>query len=200
MTRHFSGQKAAGAGAGAVLSAALASMCCILPVALGSVGLSGALLSTFFEPLRPYFLVLSAVLLAVGFYFAFRKPAEGQACGTGPSRLARASRPMLFVAALTTVALALFPSISGFAAGAPDTLPAKVGSSVVVLVVDGMTCESCASGIRDELLNVPGVIDAAVSYDRKVAEVRIREERSPSSDVLIDAVKKAGYSAQVSDK
>ena len=197
MGRGISGGRAAGAGA--VVSAALASMCCILPVGLGAIGLSGAVLSAFFEPLRPYFLVLSAVLLSVGFYFAFRKPAEGEACTSESSRFSRASRPALFVAALATAAFAMFPSISGFASGSVETLPPKVETSVIVLRVDGMTCESCAPGVRSELLDIPGVIDAAVSYERKVAEVRVRVERPPAAAVLLEAVKKAGYSASLGE-
>ena len=68
-----------------------------------------------------------------------------------------------------------------------------------MLQVDGMTCESCAPGVRSELLDVPGVIDAAVSYERKVAEVRVREERPPGVEHLLKAVKKAGYSATVAE-
>lgn len=194
MGKGISGDKAAGAGA--VVSAALASICCILPVGLGAVGLSGAVLSAFLEPLRPHFLVLSIVLLSIGFYFAFRRPAEGEACSVETSRVSRASRPMLFVAALSTAALAMFPSISGLASGGSETLSSEVASAVIVLQVDGMTCESCAQGVWSELLDVPGVIDAAVSYERKTAEVRVREERPPGVELLLEAVKKAGYSAR----
>jgi hypothetical protein len=41
------------------------------------------------------------------------------------------------------------------------------------------------------------VIDAASSYERKVAEVRVREEQGPELQVLILAVEQAGYSAVV---
>lgn len=197
MGKAIWGEKAAGAGA--VVSAALASMCCILPVGLGAVGLSGAVLSAFFDPLRPYFLVLSAVLLCVGFFFAVRRPAEGEACTASSSRLSRASRPTLFVAATATAALAMFPSISGFASGGAEALPPTVNSQVIVLEVEGMTCESCAPGVRRELRDVPGVIDAAVSYERKTAEVRVREERPPRLAVLLEAVKRAGYSAALAE-
>lgn len=197
MGRGISGQKAAGVGA--VASAALASMCCILPVGLGAVGLSGAVLSAFFEPLRPYFLALSAVLLIVGFYFAFRRPAAGEACHAESSRLSRASRPTLFVAALATAVLAMFPSVSSLASGGAETLRSDVESAVIVLQVDGMTCESCARGVRSELLDVPGVLDAAVSYEQKTAEVRVREERPPEVALLIEAVNKAGYSASLAE-
>jgi copper chaperone CopZ len=196
MARGILSEKAAGARA--VVAAALASMCCILPLGLGAIGLSGAVVSAFFEPLRPYFLALSGVLLAIGFYFSFREPRVGEACSMSASKLSRASRPTLFVAAFATAALAMFPSIAGFASGESNELSPLVKSSVVVLRVEGMTCESCTPGIRTQLLDVPGVIDAAVSYERKVAEVRVREERPPETELLIAAVEKASYSASLS--
>ena len=64
------------ARSGAVVSAALASMCCILPLSLGAIGLSTTAVAVFFEPLRPWFLALAALLLGLGFYFALRRPAR----------------------------------------------------------------------------------------------------------------------------
>ena len=58
--------------AGAVVSAALASMCCILPLGLGALGLSTTVVAAFFEPLRPWFLALAGALLGLGLYFALR--------------------------------------------------------------------------------------------------------------------------------
>lgn len=180
---------------GAVVAAALASMCCILPLGLGAFGLSGAMASAFFEPLRPYFLTLSAALLALGFYFSFRAPRSGEVCSTNASKFSRASRPTLFLATLGTLVLALFPSFSGLASGGSESLAPRVDSNLVVLRIEGMTCESCAPGVRAHLLEVPGVIDAAVSYERNVAEVRVREEQGPKLEALILAVEKAGFNA-----
>ncbi len=115
-------------------AAALASMCCILPVGLGAIGLSGAVLSAFFEPLRPYFLALSGVLLALGFYFSLRAPAQGTACAPNAAKVASASRPTLFVAALATAAFAFFPSLAGLASGDTDSLAPELESRVIVLL------------------------------------------------------------------
>lgn len=184
------------AGVGAVLAAALASACCILPAILGAIGLSGAVLSAFFEPLRPWFLALAAILLSAGFYLAMRRPAEGEAC-TSSGWLAGATRPTLFASALATFALAMAPGLMGLAADGPETLASEVASEVVVLQVDGMTCESCAPAVRSHLLDVPGVIDAAVSYERARAEVRVRAERPPDPERLVEAVAESGYAARV---
>jgi len=180
---------------GAVVSAALASMCCILPLGLGVLGLSTTAVAAFFEPLRPWFLTLAALLLAVGFYFAFRAPAEGEVCDTDSRSLARLSKPTLWISTVAVLALALFPSFAGVAVGGSSELASATASEVVELQIDGMTCEACTSGVRDALLDVPGVIDAAVSYDEERARVRVRAERPPESAALVAAVKKAGYSA-----
>ena len=148
-------------------------------------------------------------MLAAGFYLSFRAPRAGEVCAQGSKTVSGASRPVLFVAAAATAALALFPSIVGLASGGSEALlssspspsaSSSIASSVIVLQVEGMTCEACTSGVRARLLDVPGVIDAAVSYRRKLAEVRVREERAPKTASLVEAVEKAGFSAEVATR
>lgn len=55
---------------GAVLSAFLASLCCIGPILFVTLGV-GAGLATRFEPLRPLFTVITLGVLAVGFYVVY---------------------------------------------------------------------------------------------------------------------------------
>jgi copper chaperone CopZ len=178
---------------GAVVSAALASMCCILPLGFGVLGLSTTVVAAFFENLRPWFLTLAALLLGVGFYFALRRPVEGEVCSTDSSSLSKLAKPALWIPTIAVLALALFPSISGIAAGDNEELAATTASEVVVLKIEGMTCESCVPGVRTALLDVPGVIDAAISYEQKNAQVRVRSERSPETSALLAAIEKAGY-------
>lgn len=182
---------------GAVTSAALASMCCILPLGFGALGISTSVVAGFFEPLRPWFLTLAALLLSAGFYFAFRRPVEGEACATGTRTLSKLSKPALWTSTVLVIGLALFPSISGIAAGGNSELAATTDSKVVVLAIAGMTCEACAPSVRTALMDVPGVIDAAVSYEHQSAQVRIRSERPPDAASLLAAVKSAGYTAEV---
>lgn len=188
-------RKGAWARGGAIASAALASMCCILPLAFGALGFSTTVVAAFFVPLRPWFLTLAVVLLSAGFYFAFVRPAEGQACSTDSRWLSKLSKPALWFSTIAVVGLALFPSISGVAAGGNQELSLNTASEIVVLNIQGMTCESCSAGVRTALLDVPGVIDAAVSYERKNASVRVRSERPPKTTALLAAIEEAGYSA-----
>lgn len=72
---------------GSVIGAILASSCCILPLVLLSLGISGAWMSnlTALEPYQPYFLIATLVMLGAGFYNVYRKPknaCSADACAT----------------------------------------------------------------------------------------------------------------------
>ncbi len=108
------------ASTGGLITALLASICCIGPLvfaALGvGVGATGFLAGTagFLKallPYRPWFIGLTILLLAFSFYVAYRKPSAGepscQACS--PVLGARANRVLLWIIAALAVALILAP-------------------------------------------------------------------------------------------
>jgi len=65
------------------------------------------------------------------------------------------------------------------------------------LVISGMTCESCATHVRQALEDVPGVHSAQVSYANGTAQFAL-EDGTPVA-TLVSAVIAAGYRARVSD-
>ena len=190
---------------GAIFAAILASACCILPLVLGALGLSAVALAGAFESVRPYLLVLTAGLLAAGFYYnSFGKEecAPGEACEVQRPGLRRFNRSMLWLGMVAVVALAFFPSYAGLFAG--EEIPAKatlgaVPSETVVLAVSGMTCEACSVSIQRELAQVPGVLRAAVSFSTSEAVVEVDTRARPESKALTAAVERAGagYSASL---
>lgn len=68
--------KAAVPAVGGVVAAAVSALCCAGPLLAVTLGVSGAGFAATFEPLRPWFLAATAVLLAVGFYWVYATPAE----------------------------------------------------------------------------------------------------------------------------
>jgi mercuric ion transport protein len=63
---------------GGMLGAVLASACCVLPLALVSLGVSGAWIGslTLLEPYKPYIAVVTLALIGGGFWSVYlRKPA-----------------------------------------------------------------------------------------------------------------------------
>ncbi len=186
---------------GSVVAAFVASLCCLGPLLLGGLGLGTVLVATF-APLRPYFLALSAILLAVGFYFVYRKPkpvqvCEGEACAPhAPGK--RAAKAMLWLAAVAVLALALFPKYGGKLAGA-SAAPAAVrivalGTSE--LKITGMDCEVCASVIQRKLLETPGVAKAQVQYPAGHATVQF-DPSQITPEKLVEVVNSTGYKASL---
>ena len=101
--------------AGSLVAGFLASACCIGPVILGAAGLGTLGLAAALEPFRPWFLALTAMLLVIGFYSAYRPlPAEAcgpeGACARPESR--RAQRIVLWIVALLAIGLATYPNWS----------------------------------------------------------------------------------------
>src|SRR6266853_256934 len=64
--------------------------CCVFPVALSFLGASGLAFAAALTPYRPYFLSLTLISLAAGFYFTYRPQKEdcapGTACAVPTSR------------------------------------------------------------------------------------------------------------------
>lgn len=184
--------------AGSLLAGLLASACCIGPLVLGVLGLGSLGFAAALAPLRPWFLGLTAVFLGIGFYFAYR-PQRPEACAPGEACAKPASRTRQRVALWVVTALAI--SLASYPTwGARLFAPQATASAgeperaVVVLDVQGMTCEACAGEIEGELRQVPGVLRADVSFEQRRAEVALSRS-DPQIERLIAAVEKAGYHA-----
>lgn len=102
------------AAGGGITAAVVSTLCCVGPLVAVSLGVSGAGMAARFEPLRPYFLAATAVLLAAGFWLVRRE--DRRACEPGTlcaSPAARRNLHMtLWAATLLAVILATFPTWS----------------------------------------------------------------------------------------
>ena len=99
---------------GSVLGAVAMSSCCIVPLVLFSLGITGAWIGNLaaLYPYKAYFFVATAGFLAAGFYRAYRKPnaaaceSDGY-CGTPISD--RINKTMLWAATVLVLAALAFP-------------------------------------------------------------------------------------------
>lgn len=98
---------------GGVVGAVLTSSCCILPLVFFSLGISGAWIGnlTALYPYKPYFVAITLLFLAGGFYLAYRKPKmacePGSYCATPAS--GRVLKISLWSATLLVSAALAFP-------------------------------------------------------------------------------------------
>jgi mercuric ion transport protein len=84
--------------AGGMLGALASSSCCILPLALFSLGVSGAWIGNFtrLAPYQPYFIAATLMFLGCGYWLVYRSGtracAEGEACARPlPHRMVKAT-------------------------------------------------------------------------------------------------------------
>ncbi len=102
---------------GSVIGALAMSSCCILPLALFSLGVTGAWIGnlTALYPYKLYFLIPTAVFLAGGFYMVYRRPRAnecepGAGCVTSLSD--RINRVVLWSATLLIATALAFPYVA----------------------------------------------------------------------------------------
>jgi len=102
--------------AGSVLSGALASACCLGPLLLTLLGVSGGALAHRFEPLRPYLLVSTYGLLAGAFFLTYRPRqadcAPGDLCAM--PRASRLGKVTLWIGTLLVILTTAFPWYSQY--------------------------------------------------------------------------------------
>src|SRR5438046_10032470 len=96
--------------AGGLVGAFAASSCCILPLVLFGLGVSGAWIGNFtrLAPYQPCFIAATIAFLGCGYWLAYRSPklacADGEACARPlPNRLVKAG----LIVATTLVVAAL---------------------------------------------------------------------------------------------
>ncbi len=188
--------------------AIVSSLCCILPVLSIALGIGAFGFASVFETLRPYLLIIAFLALGFGFYqtyFRRQNCVEGEACATKP--IGRINQMFLWIATIGIVTFALFPFYTGYlvsalSSNAPETTnqsivaSENVGQSKAVIVeVEGMTCEGCASHIDETLKKLKGVISAKTSYQDKNVKVVYNPEQ-----ITLEKIKKAindiGYVAK----
>jgi mercuric ion transport protein len=98
--------------AGGLLGALAASSCCILPLALFALGVSGAWIGNFtrLAAYQPYFLAATLACLGCGYWLVYRSStracADSEACARPlPNRIIKTSLILATILAVTAVGL-----------------------------------------------------------------------------------------------
>ena len=101
---------------GGILAAIAASACCIVPLALFSLGVTGAWIGTLtsLAPYQPIFIAITVGLLGYGYYLVYHKPkaachGEAACARPLPNRLVKFG---LWSATLLVLAAAAFPYVA----------------------------------------------------------------------------------------
>ncbi len=109
--------------AASLIAAFGASICCIGPIAAALFGMTSLAALVKYEPLRPFFAVITFGFLGAAFYMTYRKrPADvcepDSVCATrGVDRVQRFNRIMLWIAVVVAMIVLTFPTWSGWVLG-----------------------------------------------------------------------------------
>ena len=101
-----------GLGIGAVLAAIGASVCCVGPLLLLSLGIGGAWMSTLtsMETVRPFFFIVTLIFIGLGYRKLYLTPEnceEGQACAV--SEVKQRQRMIFWIGSVLILLLLTFP-------------------------------------------------------------------------------------------
>lgn len=182
-------------GVVALASAGLASVCCIGPMVLTGLGLGSLGLAAGLTQYRLLFLVLTAIVLAAGFHFAYRK--RPVACADGKCEMRSGSWTMkaaLWTVTALAAAMATFPNWSAWVLTI-GSAAAPAGAQTLNVKVSGMDCAACTVTIKNSVEKVPGVYSASVDFDDQWATVITDGKADPQA--VLKAVAAAGYKAEI---
>ena len=146
-----------------------ASACCTVPLLLVTLGAGGAWVATFaaFEPFRLFFIAGAFGLLAFAGYREYRTTLAPE-CDCEITMRDHVRRGLLVIGLLVTVGLVASPTL--IRSFAPQELLTAASldpsnSKRVVLVVEGMTCDTCNLTVRRALMNLDGVLETSVTFE-----------------------------------
>lgn len=179
--------------AGSVVTAIVASLCCLGPTVLAVLGVGSLGAFAAFEKYRPYFIGLTALLLGLAFYLAYRK--RQVRCEDGTCKVEGAGKwnKIGIWGATVLAALAIaYPYLAAKPSPAKNTAFAPKAS--VVLNIEGMTCNACATGIQNTISDISGFLSASVDYETKKAHVAY-DPAVVKPEVLISRINGIGYAA-----
>ncbi len=191
-----------GLGLGAILAAIGASVCCVGPLLLLSLGFGGAWMSTLtsMEAVRPLFFALTLLLIWMGFmklYLSEDDCKDGDMC-VDP-KVQRNQKVIFWIGSISILLLLSVPwfiSSSQIQAESIEQVQPQANSQSVMLDVQNMTCAMCPITVKKSLDDVNGVESAVVDFNSKIATIKFDPNKT-NVEALINTTTNAGYPSTI---
>lgn len=180
-----------------ILSAVLASVCCLGPLLLAVLGLGSLGLGAALGRYHWWFIGAAIVLLAYAWrsYVAEAHRCRATRCQMARGRTTGAALTLASVVVATLVGLNLYTYASQRREIVESQTPLMRGPlASATIPVQGMTCFTCELTVESSLKRLPGVADADATVAGQVARVEYDPSRV-SVEELVAAIDKTGYQA-----
>lgn len=188
-------------GAG-LLTAIIASLCCITPVLALIAGISG-IASTFswIEPFRPYLIGLTVLVLGFAWYQKLKPQKEIDCeCETDEKPKFIQSKKFLGIVTVFAILMLAFPYYSEVFYPNTEKQVIVVDKSDIKTMefkIRGMTCASCEEHVNHEVNQLNGIVISKASYENGNAIIEFDKTKTNETEIE-KAIISTGY--QVTDK
>jgi len=183
-------------GAG-LLTAIMASLCCITPVLALIAGTSG-IASTFswIEPFRPYLIGLTVLVLCFAWYQKLKIKKEIDCeCETDEKPKFMQSKTFLGIVTAFSIIMLAFPYYSRIFYPNTEKQIIVVDKSDIKTTefkINGMTCAGCEEHVNHEVNKLNGIVNSKASYENKNAIIEF--DRTKTNETEIEkAINSTGY-------
>jgi periplasmic mercuric ion binding protein len=187
-TRRWQGLMAAGG----LLGALVASSCCILPLALFGLGISGAWIGNFtrLAPYQPC--VIGATIAFPRYQTGLSRPGSSSQRSLWLPHLALTSLRPCSSTRERRLPMTKFLACAAFAVGVVASPATFAAEKTITLAVKNMYCADCPFIVKKSLEGLPGVAKVTVSYKDKTATVTYDDNKA-DVEGLTAATTNAGY-------
>ncbi len=184
------------AGAG-LLVAISASLCCITPVLALISGTSGiASTFSFMEPVRPYLIGITVLILGFAWYQKLKPKKEMKCdCEEGEKKPFMQTKTFLGIITLFAALMLAFPYYASVFYPKAEKQVVIVSSNNIKEAkfdVSGMTCTGCEEHVKHAVNALPGILNVTANYEEGTAVVKFDESKT-DKETIINAIDKTGY-------
>lgn len=180
-----------------ILTAVAASLCCITPVLAVLAGTSG-LASTFtwLDPLRPYLIGLTILVLAIAWFQKLKPKTQDIRCEcVEESPKFTNTKSFLLIVTLFAVLMLAFPLYAKVLYPNPTNevvFVEEANMDAVEFNIQGMTCSGCEAHIESEVNKLDGIIEVNANYEKGSTHVNFDKTKLDPKEIEA-AIGKTGY-------
>lgn len=181
-----------------ILSAFIASVCCLGPLVLILLGLGGLGIGAAIGKYHWYFIVAALVLITFAWrsYLKKKKTCNLKGCQMENKKIT------LLTLIITTLIVSIFVALNFYTYAMQRDYLEEEGNAALVetetvnIPVEGMTCFTCEFAVSSALRKTEGVVDARASVRKGKARVNYDPSKT-DIEQLIEAINKTGYKASL---
>lgn len=178
-------------------TAIAASLCCITPILALVAGTSGiASAFSWLEPMRPYFIGLTVLIIVFSWYQKLKTKKQLDCnCDTQEKSKFVNSKMFLVIITLFAALLLSFPYYSNIFYSNTEKkilVSNKTSSQKAEFTISGMTCASCEKHVNHEVNKLIGIINSNVNYTNGNAIVEFDNSKTSINEIE-KAINSTGY-------